>query len=268
MLIHLTARARTFVFDDPDLAAGAWRRLRALFPDALAACLMGNHGHLVGEVEDVAAAETRFARFLGSVTRALGETRGLWQPAPPSIIADTEKLRRQVRYVALNAPREHLVTDPLDWAWSTHRDVVGAIADPWVPAGRLARAFGRMERGFAQVHHRYVSSDPSVAIDGTPFPIAAKPTRMAVHPLDRVATAACAATRAPRSAIERQGSTRSLFVQLAVAHGWEMPGLLALACKCDVSTIHRILARPPAPGLAAAALCLGDDRLLVGPRRR
>lgn len=33
--------------------------------------------------------------------------------------------------------------------WSTHRDVVGAITDPWIDATRLAHALGRPPRRFA-----------------------------------------------------------------------------------------------------------------------
>ena len=74
-----------------------------------------------------------------------------------------------MRYTVLNPSRAGIVDDPLSWPWSTHRDVVGAIADPWVTAERLGAALGS-RMASAQDIHAYVSGDPSVAIAGTPFP--------------------------------------------------------------------------------------------------
>lgn len=52
-----------------------------------------------------------------------------------------------------------MVTDPLSWAFSTHRDACGLALDP-------------VRKRVPDVHrfHRYVSADPTVAVDGTLLP--------------------------------------------------------------------------------------------------
>lgn len=52
MYVSLTTSTDRFVFAPFPAAAWTWARLREGFPDALGACLMSNHPHLVVPTED------------------------------------------------------------------------------------------------------------------------------------------------------------------------------------------------------------------------
>lgn len=139
-------------------------------------------------------------------TDAVEGTR-LWRtvlrvaPAAGEPLVDGQKLHRTRRYVHLNPCRARLVTDPLAWPWSTHRDAVGLSLDPAVERQAQPRRF-----------HAYVSSDPHVAVEGTELPdlIDRPPTPEAV--LAVVASLA----RVPRSALRRRGRWRQVY--LGIAH--------------------------------------------------
>lgn len=265
MLLHLTARAPLFLFRAPLLAVWVFARLRELFPLALAVCVMDNHIHVVVYAKDPDLAQRSFVGLLGSISRRIGKRRNLWEIAEPSKIADRQKLFSNVRYVHLNPCRALVVGDPLEWPWSTHRDVVGAIADPWVSAERLADALGMPRAGFARAFHRRVSDDSTVATGGTPFPEPAPITEFPSQPLERIVAAACAATRSPRAAIRHAGQARNLTLRLAWRNGWRQTSLLARLVGCSENTVRARAREDDPEGLRAAQLCLGDDRLLRWP---
>ncbi|MBI4704176.1 MAG: hypothetical protein HY744_23960, partial [Deltaproteobacteria bacterium] len=194
-----------------------------------------------------------------------------WEPVPPpEIIPDLKHLRRLVRYLALNPCRAGLASDPLSWPWSTHRDVVGAVADPWIDGSRLAAALVLPAQGFAVAHHAYVSGDPCVSTAGTPFSRRAAPTPVAVQPLAALAAAAAAANRAAPADIKRRSPTRALLLELAGRHGWQDGPRLAALCEVGRWTVWRGLHQRDEAALAAAELCLGDERLRIWrtPQRR
>jgi hypothetical protein len=166
-----------------------------------------------------------------------------------------------VRYVALNACRKRLVNDPLQWLWSTHLDVMGAIHDPWIRAADLARAVRRPHPGFAGAHHEYVSADPSVRVEGTPPPATAPRRDVATVPLSHIIDAASVATRQPPSAITRRTPARTLFVLLARHQGWTDTAQLADLCRVSRRAVQLILEREDPALLAAGARCLEDVRL-------
>jgi hypothetical protein len=236
-----------------------WPRLRAAFPLALAASLMPDHPHVVTPSADPERGRMRLNRLLGHLARRVG-VRYVGEAAVPTRIADRSKLLRDLRYVDLNAPRERLADDPLSWWFSTHRDVVGATMDPWVDAPRLARALGRPPGGFAAWYHRYVSSDPSVHVAGTPMPTPAMPSDIPRFPLAAIAKAAAAATRTRPDAIRQTSLTRHVFVALAREQGWPSWDALASACACSTRAIRR--SAEHTIELSAARLCLGDARLI------
>ena len=268
MLVHLVARTYGGkpAFPTFEAARWMWDSLRQAFAEALAAVLMPAHLHVITEIVSATAARLSFARILGSSSRFHSPSEEdpiRWQPVPqPKAIEGPEHLRRQVRYVALNPCRDKLVRDPLEWLWSTHRDVAGAVADPWVTAPRLARALDENVRGFADSFHRYVSGDRSCDVRGTLPPRTPRPSECARFPLERIMTAAAAATRAPLEAARASGPTRTTFVLLAQRQGWTDAGLLARACGMTTRGIRDLRAKECPDLVAAATLCLGDDRLL------
>ncbi len=268
-VVHMVASLRPHVphLRDDAMYLWLWRHLRAAFPDAIAIVLMPNHLHLLAWLTRLS--RRRLAAVLGGFARTfeLGE---IWRPVPePEAVVSDEKLARNVRYTALNPCRtwqehEPLVRDPLAWPWSTHRDVVGAIVNPWIAAPRLADVLGWPAANFAQRYHRYVSSDSHVATAGTPFPLVAPASSIPQEPLERLLAAASAATRAPAKRVQKRSPTRAVFLGLARRQGWQCWERLAKICAMQPNWCREAALRCPASWLEAGALCLGDARL-VGP---
>ena len=241
-------------------ATWMWDGLQRMFPSPLAAALMPNHLHLLTALEDPVAAHACFRRLLASFARSF-ELPTLWSSVPePKLIPTPDKLLRQVRYIGLNPCRPvrvgrlevQLVTDPLRYEWSTHRDAVGAIADPWVTAQTILAACVVDAADPGAWLHRYVSSDPHVAVTGTPMPVGGLPAT-----IDEARVAACAAHRADADTVRRRGPVRATFLGLVAAAG------LDLAAACAEARIEQRSGRvAPAPP-HAALLCAGDERLRV-----
>ena len=227
--------------------------------------LMPDHLHLVAAVRDPVAAHDGLRRALCGAPRGTG---GLWSPIPaPIVLESRSRIRREVRYVTLNPCRKGLTDDPLAWRWTTHRDVVGAAVDPWVTTGLLVSQLewrGPAGR-FAESWHRYVSRDRHVDPDGTPLPVAAPPRAVIARSLDDVALAVRAATRSGPCAVRRRGPVRDLFVALAAEQAWRDARAVAAACGLTAHAVRRSRRRPRPAGIEAAALCLGDTRLLKPP---
>ena len=249
-MLHVTARTiAEYPLSHPENARRMWRALRRTFPEALACCLMGNHLHLMVEADP--------ARAVRALRRLIASQPGWWMPpTPPKVLAGKrEKVRRELRYILLNPCRARMVADPLEWVWSTHRDLVGASIDPWVPAERLAWL------GSPRELHAYISADPSVAVEGTPFP------RVEPGPeffgLRDVWQATRRATRATDDEIRARGVPRRVFLQLARAQGFDRPAALGELVGCHRTTVFR--AWQAAPVYQPALLCLHDARLRDAP---
>lgn len=238
-----------------------WSRMREAFPESVATLLMPNHPHLLPLVDDPEAAAQRLARLLGQFGRRFGIRGQASLVADPKPMHDAQKLAREVRYIALNPCRAKLVRCPLAWPWSTHRDVIGAIADPWTTADALADALRFPRDGFARRHHAYVSGDPDASVTGTPFPRTSATSDVPMIPLPRIARAVAAALREPLAALRRPGRARAVFVALAHDQGWRAPAPLAALCHCVPQTIRNVALDLDVAALAAARLCLADDRL-------
>ena len=247
-----------------ELANWLWQRLRDMFPDVLAAVLMPDHLHLL-----LRALAERVRERLRDLVRALRRRDDesaeiLWLPIEmPTLVVNTKHASRQTRYLHLNPSRDGLVDDPLSWPWSTHRDAIGAVADPWVTPERLARALGRALHRFEGWLHQYVSADPTVAVAGTPCPVEAPASIVTTFPLLDIMRAAASATRARPTDVGKPGPTRDLFLRLAARDGWHDNSRLAAVCSMTPHGVRKNLRRIDVPGINAAALCLGDPRLRI-----
>ena len=258
MLYHLVAHAAAGrrPLTSSDSCWTLWWQLRRLFGDVVAACLMPDHLHLVLHAASGDDARRALGNQLGGFARYQRVGR-VWQPVPtPMAVLGDDKLERLIRYLALNPVRGGFVEDPMSWLWSTHRDVIGARADPWVTAEALSTALARSRCGFEEWFHRYVSSDPSVAVLGTPLPEVGTSGS-----LDEIADAARFAV--PRSFFQR----RHLFVLTATALG-HARGAIAAYLGVAPYTVTRWAHRPAPELLRAGLLCLGDERLRTPPRFR
>ena len=86
-------------------------------------------------------------------------------------------------------------------------------------------------------------------------------------PLGTILQAAAAATRSFPEDVRRRGDARRVFLGLAHHQGWRDTKLLARACDVGRAAVYDTIATVDAGELDAAALCLGDDRLLGGALR-
>lgn len=261
MLVHLVARA--LPGNKPLLEpASAWWlmwRLRFAFANALAACLMPDHLHLLLLTMWPHAERARLGRILGSFAVRAGVSHLFERVPEAQPVASGQHLERLVRYVHLNPCRAKLVDDPLCWPWSTYRGLLGAELDPWVSADRLAEALGRKTRDFGGWLHRYVTSDPSVRVDGTALPQACPPRDLPAVPLDQIRRAALSAT--PWSG---PAERRCCIVELASQQGWHGSEVIARAAGLAGRSVRRVLAGTSDPAaIRAAQLCLGDARLTL-----
>ncbi len=264
---HYVARARPgrLPFDNDDVCRAVWVALRRAFPRALAAILMPDHLHVVAPE----GGEARLSAVLRATSRQLGEGRSrLWDPVPNARpITSTDKVRRNVRYVWLNPCRRWrgaggLVTDPLAWPWSSLRDVIGAIADPWTRAETVSAAFGWPHDPVRL--HDYAMRDAHVV--PAPFPHAPSPSRLPDRAVDDIFAAAMATTRSSPAMLARKTTTRRVAIGLAYRQGWTFPTRLAPVLGLRRSnSISRIAARTDPDAVEAAALCLHPR--LLHPRR-
>lgn len=187
LAFHLVFRTcwPTQPWKERDRCLDVWRYARDAFPQVYATALLPDHLHLVVPARPMASPDwgqvelwTRM-RLLRKRLVLLDEQLRV-EPVPmPEPIQDAGKLLRQVRYVHLNPCREGLCRDPLEWEWSTHLDLLGAIVDPWPNRVLTLEKMGLFANS-RSIHtslrklHSYVSSDPSVHVSGTPYLFAAK----------------------------------------------------------------------------------------------
>jgi hypothetical protein len=227
-------------------ALALWNRLLVLQPAAL--CLMPDHAHALTEHYD----RVGFARILSGYARWRSHHRGepggrVWLEHPePRRPSGSLHLRRSFRYIALNPCRDGLVDDPLSWVWSTHRDSVGLA---WPPVVRPSRQPERL--------HGYVSSDPSVGVEGTSLPVcrsdAGKPTwRMLV-------AAASALTRTSPARLATPGPGRQVLVAAARQSGGFSLAQIASSLGVSRWTVQREPAPHPDVVALVTRIC-GDSR--------
>ncbi len=180
-------------------------RLFTTIPGISAAVLMPCHLHLqhardvTVELGHVASAYARWRNH------HRGTTGRVWSPVPPPTWAKgTTKIRRDLRYMGLNPSRDGLVTCPLGWPFSTHRDAVGLAIRPVRPAvADVVR------------HHAYVSGDPKVAVGGTELPNGRLDLQWNATALPLIRDAVSALTRTLTTRMSHRGPARTLYIRAA-----------------------------------------------------
>lgn len=256
-LVHVVARTRGGFDQVTQWASGRWlwSHLREHFPDALAACLMPNHLHLLvpwlHHMRDV------LRRVLQHHTRQFGAR---WDLGPETPVHTQAIARRVFRYDALNPYWPNLVDDPLKWPWSTLRDAVGAIADPWITRAMLRERLGWTP---AQAHE-FVVSDPDCT-PATRRPVASIPAAGSVLVgLDAIVNACAASLRAHPDDLGVRGHPMRPTV-IALARGFGSPSIAEFASLCRVSErgVSRLQRRVDPAAVRAATACLADPRLRI-----
>ena len=246
--LHITAKdLREYPLADPECARRTWAAMRRRWPRVFAACLMGNHLHVL-----VPYASGDEADWL---LRSLRRMPHWTAPdVEASHVRGRLKLMRNVRYIALNPCRTPLCADPLEWLWSTHREAFGAAAEPWLDED-VVELFGSPD-GL----HRYVSADVSVDIEGTSSPEPAVETSVATRPVADIARACLAAYRLPNTGLRRRGPARADFFRLAWEQGWRNARHLGELVGAGPLAVRRAWSGHASQ---ASRACLGDGRLLV-----
>jgi hypothetical protein len=262
-MLHFVARALpgTLLFRDNIEALALWERLIRAVPMPAAMCLMPNHVHALYPRE----VRRQLGVGLGAYARWRNHQRGehgsVWVPIPePHPVLGAQKRARNQRYIHLNPCRAGLVSDPLEWAWSTHRDAVALAVRPVRPPARDARRF-----------HAYVSADPDADVRGTPLPVGVVDALERTADLRAVRDAVSAVTRAPLPLLEKKGPSRRLLVQAArvlssagTSEIAEFVGLRPRAVRRipaqvddDVQVVARVLGDPRFRGLHDRDLRVG-----------
>jgi hypothetical protein len=156
--------------------------------------------------------------------------------------------------------RDGLVADPLCWPWSTLRDGLGVIADPWVGPDRVQAQLGFLPK---RLHH-YVASDDACDILARRPLHAFRPGEDIVTNLSALAKACASAHRRPVTDIRRRASPmRPTFVALASRYTRPKPAQLAEYCEVSPRVIADLHQRAQPHAIRAAALCLAEPRLRV-----
>jgi hypothetical protein len=221
---------------------------------------MPNHVHLLAEGATAAAVSAPFQRALS------GCGRDLWEPfPPPSVIPDLKHLRRHIRYVHLNPCREGLVRDPLEWEFSTHREVVGAAPPGWMELDTLRKAWGvRRPDALPALVHAYVSADPAVRVEGTPLP-ARRPLGRLIADFPELGAATLQSLRAPAQDLRRRSVARRLWIHIASGLPMARPSAIARELGVGRTTVHWNLTHPLTPSERAAVAAA--ELLLSAPDR-
>ncbi len=112
----------------------------------LAWCVLSSHYHLAVQTGAVSldrpmrSVQQRFTRQYNARNRVFGP---LWQGRyRAKLVEDQRYLDQLLVYVHLNPVAAGLVSDPAEYEWSGHRELVGRTRDPLIDADEVLRLFG------------------------------------------------------------------------------------------------------------------------------
>ncbi len=114
----------------------------------------------------------------------------------------------------LNPCRARLVADPLQWEWSTHRDLVGAVAPSWIDLSDLAKDLRMPSAILPRKLHEYISGDPSTHPNGTPWLIPSQKPH-AIMDLSMMTRAVAVATRSTSNHGLKIRAARKMTAQIS-----------------------------------------------------
>ncbi len=253
--MHVVAHTRGG-FDDVarwDSAAWLWPRIRRVFPDAAANLLMPDHTHTLAPCDEVRLAG--FRRVLQHHGRLFG-TR--WDVAQPQAVLSGAIARRVARYNILNPVRARLVADPLRWPWSTFRDALGLVHEPWVGEAVIRRLLGYSAAQF----WRYCVNDETCGADARRPLVHPSRDRPIAASFDALAVACASALRCqPEDRLRKAHPCRATFVALARGVGHPPSAELAADCGVSCRAIPALHRRADPTAVASASRCLVDPRL-------
>lgn len=206
MLHHLAfSLERRPLFNTWEEGVELWTRAAAAAPGLAALVVMPDHLHLLHHADVHLSLGQALSGWVRWRNARRGEHGAVFAPSPrPQVVEGPKHVARMIRYIALNPCRARLVADPLAWPLSSYRDALGLSLSPVCAPRRDPRAF-----------HAWVSSDPSCAVGGTPWPRSPSGRPSA----DSLAEAVLALQRATPDALTRRGPVRTSFLRAARALG-------------------------------------------------
>ena len=246
MLHHHVARSRSgWPLADPVLASWLWTRLRARFPDALFCVFMSNHVHLGLPLPERAG-----------LSAVLAQARGWdFEPVPAPKAVSGAKAFSEARYAWVNPCRARLCAQPTEWLFSTLRDSLGAVTDPWVSPERARAVFGSPPAALLRRVGGDFPASPLALPTSPPWP---------ARPLADVVRASLIATRSSMPDLRRRSLARRVFLQLARDQGWTGATTLARVVGCCRQSVHRTWRAPAV--VEEARLVLANPVLMAAHR--
>jgi len=154
------------VFDD-DFEAKVFKDLLAEISrrDGLtvfAWALLGNHWHLalrVGEVpleRPMRSLQQRITRGVNARRQVYGP---LWQGRyKAKLVKEQRYLDQLMVYIHLNPVKAGIVTDPADYPWSGHGEILGLAKNPIVEIDTVLRVFGKTRRTARTAYKRMLET--------------------------------------------------------------------------------------------------------------
>jgi len=196
-----------------------------------------------------------FRRVLQHHGRRFG-TR--WDIAPPQPVHSRAIARRTARYNFLNAVRAGLTTDPLLWPWSTFRDALGLVHDPWGGPATI-----RDVLGYTPGQMFWFTVDDRSCSDSARVPPAHTLASTGLVATFEAVVSACASSLRcrPDDRYRRGHPCRATFVGLATELGGSPRSSIAAAVGVSVRALHSLRARAEPSAIAVAKRCLVDPRL-------
>jgi len=108
-------------------------------------CFMTNHIHLAIRVADVTISKIMHHlsfRYTQYINRRYKRTGHLFQGRFKSVLVDeTKYLKELVRYIHLNPVRANIASDPLSYAWSSHKAYMGIEEIFWLSKSVVLQSF-------------------------------------------------------------------------------------------------------------------------------
>ncbi len=125
-------------------------------------CLMPNHFHLLLRVDRFSVSlimqhlMTRYACWFNNRRKRMGH---VFQGRFKTLLCDNDSyLLVLLRYIHLNPVNAGLVSQPGQWAWSSHRDYVGTLRKPFVDLDFPLSIFGGSQEEAAARYSSYLEA--------------------------------------------------------------------------------------------------------------
>lgn len=126
-------------------------------------CFMSNHIHIALRVSEISISRImqhlafRYARYINWQYKRVGH---LFQGRFKSVLVDDEEyLKELVRYIHLNPVRAGIVSNPLEYIWSSHRAYLEQEQIVWLSKDRVLNKFHINKKDAISNYEKYVLNE-------------------------------------------------------------------------------------------------------------